>query len=69
MFECDGFSRGFLAANTSGFLWDGRCDIYEMEDTAVLDIDSEEDFAWMELIARKLYNTRPEFAQVRDNIR
>ncbi len=63
------FRRSFLAANTSGFLWDGRCDIYEMVDTAVLDIDCEEDFAWMELIARKLYNTRPEFAQVRDNIR
>lgn len=63
------FRREFLATNTSGFLWDGSCDIYEMEDTAVLDIDSEEDFHLMELIARHLYANRPEFAQVRDNIR
>lgn len=63
------FRRDFLAANTSGFLWDGRCDIYEMEDTAVLDIDSEEDFRLMEIIARHLYANRPDFAQVRDNIR
>ena len=63
------FRREFLRTNQSGFLWDGRCDIFEMEDTAVLDIDSEEDFEMMELIARHLYATRKEFAEVRDNIR
>lgn len=63
------FRREFLAKNTSGFLWDGKCDIYEMEDTAVLDIDSEEDFALMELIARHLFANRDKFAQVRNNIR
>jgi CMP-N,N'-diacetyllegionaminic acid synthase len=63
------FRRAFLAGNTSGFLWDGKCDIYEMEDTAVLDIDSEEDFEMMELIARHLYAHRPQFAAVRDAIR
>lgn len=63
------FRREFLATNRTGFLWDGRCDIYEMEDTCVLDIDSEEDFLMMELIARHLYANRPEYAEIRDNIR
>ena len=63
------FRREFLAKNTSGFLWDGRCDIFEMADTAVLDIDSEEDFEMMEIIARYLYANRPSFAQVRNSIR
>lgn len=63
------FRRRFLTENTSGFLWDGKCEIFEMEDTAVLDIDSEEDFEMMELIARYLYQNRPAFAEIRDNIR
>lgn len=63
------FKRDFLLKNETGFLWDGKCDIYEMEDTCVLDIDSEEDFVMMELIAKHLYATRPDYAQVRDNIR
>lgn len=63
------FRRDFLAGNTSGFLWDGHCGLYEMEDTAVLDIDSEEDFNLMEIIARHLYANRPEYAQVRDYIK
>ncbi|MDL2252531.1 acylneuraminate cytidylyltransferase family protein [Ruminococcaceae bacterium OttesenSCG-928-I18] len=63
------FRRAFLAQNETGFLWDGKCEIVEMEDTAVLDIDSEEDFELMELIARHLYAQKPSFAEVRDNIR
>ncbi len=63
------FARDFLAENTTGFLWDGKCDVFEMMDTGVLDIDSEEDFVLMELIAGHLYRTQPAFAQVRDNIR
>ena len=63
------FKRAFLKQNTTGFLWDGKCDIVEMEDTAVLDIDSEEDFEMMEIIARYLYANKPAFAEVRDHIR
>ncbi|MFV0412188.1 MAG: acylneuraminate cytidylyltransferase family protein [Oscillospiraceae bacterium] len=63
------FKRDFLAENTSGFLWDGKCDIYQMLDTAVLDIDSEEDFLMMEVIAGHLYRTNPAFAEVREAIR
>ncbi len=63
------FKRSFLLENNSGYLWDGKCEVYEMEDTAVLDIDSEEDFVLMEVVARHLYATRPDFARVRNNIR
>ncbi len=63
------FRRGFLLENETGFLWDGRCDLVEMLDTAVLDIDSEEDFEWMEYIAKYLFARKPEFAKVRDAIR
>ncbi|MGD9559015.1 MAG: acylneuraminate cytidylyltransferase family protein [Oscillospiraceae bacterium] len=63
------FRRNFLAHNQSGRIWDAACDIYEMADTAVLDIDSEEDFEWMETIAQRLYATRPAFAAVRNNIK
>lgn len=63
------FDRKFLQENTSGFLWDGKCEVYEMLDTAVLDIDSEEDFLLMEVVAMHLYRTSPEFAEVRNAIR
>ncbi len=63
------FRREFLLQNESGFLWDGHCDVVEMLDTAVLDIDSEEDFEMMEVVARHLYAQRPEFARVREAIR
>ena len=63
------FKRDFLANNTTGILWDGKIDIIKMKDTAVLDIDSEEDFVLMQFIAKYLYENYPEFAQVRDNIR
>lgn len=63
------FKRDFLANNTTGILWDGKIDITKMKDTAVLDIDSEEDFVLMQFIARYLYENYPEFAEVRDNIR
>lgn len=63
------FKRQFLATNTTGFLWDGKCDIYEMMDTGVLDIDSEEDFELMEIIGGHFFRQNPDFAQIRSNIR
>ena len=63
------FERDFLADNTSGILWDGKIGATKMLDTGVLDIDSEEDFLMMEVIAAHLFDTRAEFAQVQQNIR
>lgn len=63
------FRRDFLARNITGFLWDGKCEVYEMMDTGILDIDSEEDFQLMEIIGRHLFNNNPDFGEVRRNIR
>ncbi len=63
------FRRGFLLENAGADLYAGKVRLYEMMDTGVLDIDCEEDYQLMEIIAAQLYATRPTFAQVRDNIR
>lgn len=63
------FRRDFLANNTTGILWDGKIGLSLMKDTGILDIDSEEDFQMMEVIADYLYKHDKEFAQVRENIR
>lgn len=63
------FERDFLAENTTGFLWDGKVGGYEMFDTGIIDIDSEEDYLLMEAIARYLYETYPSFGAIRENIR
>lgn len=42
---------------------------YIMKDTAVLDIDSEDDFIMMEVIGRYLYENVESYKIVRDNIR
>lgn len=63
------FKRDFLAENTTGFLWDGKCGMYQMFDTGIIDIDSEEDYLLMEAIARYLYDTYPAFGAIRENIR
>lgn len=63
------FRRDFLAQNQTGILWEGKIGVTKMLDTAILDIDSEEDFLLMEVIATHLYKTLPEFAAVQQNIR
>lgn len=45
---------------------DGYCEAIEMYDTGVLDLDHENDFELMEVIGRFLFDTEPEFAEVRD---
>lgn len=63
------FRRDFLAENKTGILWDGKCGMYKMFDTGIIDIDSEEDYLLMEAIAHYLYSSNPDFAAVKNNIR
>ena len=63
------FGRDFLANNHTGILWDGKIGVTTMMDTGILDIDSEEDYRLMEVIADHLYKSYPEFEKVRENIR
>ena len=48
---------------------DGYCEIVEMYDTGILDLDHENDFELMEVIADYLFKKYPAFAQIRENIR
>ncbi len=46
---------------------DGYCEMVEMYDTAVLDLDHENDFELMETVAEHLFKTNPAFQDVFDN--
>ena len=54
--------------NTNKGVLDGYCEMIEMRDTAVLDVDSEDDFEYMQLIAQYLYNKDSNYRAVHDNI-
>ncbi len=47
---------------------DGYCEVIEMYDTGVLDLDHENDFELMEVIARYLFENKKEFNAIRQNI-
>lgn len=51
-----------------GGVLDGYCEIIEMYDTGILDLDHEDDFELMEVIAEYLFDKYPEFGEVRSNI-
>lgn len=53
---------------TGNGVLDGYCECIEMKDTAVLDLDHENDFELMEVIAEYLFETDDAFGEVRDNI-
>lgn len=50
-------------------LFEGKCDVIKMMDTAVLDLDHENDFEFMQVIAEYLFNNYSVFKDVRDNIK
>lgn len=47
---------------------DGYCECIEMKDTGILDLDHENDFALMEVIAKHLFETDDGYGEVRKNI-
>ena len=61
------FSSDFLRNKNN--MWDAKCDVYVMKDTAVLDIDSKEDFEFMKIIAECLYDKFENYSYIRDLIR
>lgn len=60
------YSPVFLASGSS--LFAGKCDVVKMLDTAVLDLDHENDFELMQVIATYMFDKYPEFRKVRDQI-
>lgn len=47
---------------------DGYCECIHMYDTGILDLDHENDFELMEVIAKYLFEKKAEFAEVYENI-
>ncbi len=47
---------------------DGYCECIHMYDTGILDLDHENDYELMQVIAAYLYENKPEFAEVREHI-
>lgn len=60
------YSPSFL--RTEKGILDGYCEIIEMMDTGVLDLDHENDFELMEVIAHYLFGKYKEFGDIRDNL-
>lgn len=60
------YSPEFLKSDSS--IFDGKCDIIQMKDTGVLDLDNQNDFELMEIIADYLFSKYKEYKEVRDNI-
>lgn len=47
---------------------DGYCEVVEMYDTGILDLDHENDFELMEIIARYLFENNEKYMEIRNNI-
>jgi CMP-N,N'-diacetyllegionaminic acid synthase len=60
------YSLEFL--NSGKAIFEGKCDVIKMVDTAVLDIDNENDFELMEIIAEYLFAHNEEMKTIKDNI-
>ncbi len=56
------YKREFLLSDS--YFFDGKLDFTLMKDTGILDIDSEEDFELMEVIAKHLYDTEKAYKAV-----
>lgn len=54
---------------TAPNIFAGKCGIVRMYDTGILDLDHENDFELMEVIAQYLFRDRPDFAVIRSNIK
>lgn len=63
------YNRNSLINVFKNSVFDGKCGIYEMIDTCVLDIDHERDFEMMLLIAPYFYKKYPEYKEIYDNIK
>lgn len=60
------YSPAFLMSKKG--IFDGKCEIIHMMDTAVLDLDHEMDLELMTVIAEHLFEKHPEYRKIRDNI-
>lgn len=50
-------------------IFEGHCEISKMMDTGILDLDHENDFELMQVIAKYLFENQEQFAEIYDNIK
>lgn len=60
------YSPDFLMSGKA--IFEGKCEITKMKDTGVLDIDNENDFELMEVVAKYLFYKYDDYKVIRDNI-
>ena len=60
------YSPEFLESGKG--IFEGKCDVIKMLDTVVLDLDQENDFELMQVIAEYLFEKYNDFKEIRDNI-
>ena len=60
------YSPEFLESGKG--IFEGKCDVIKMMDTAVLDIDHENDFELMEVVARYLFDRNQSMNTIKENI-
>lgn len=60
------YSPNFLESGKG--IFEGKCDVIQMMDTAVLDLDHEIDFEFMQVIGDYLFTNYPLFGEVRNHI-
>lgn len=61
------YSPEFLESRRG--IFEGKCEVIKMRDTAVLDIDHEKDFELMQVIAMYLFEHYPKYNAVKENIK
>ncbi len=54
--------------NSGKGVLDGFCEVIEMYDTGILDLDHENDYELMEIIGTYLFDNKEDFKEIRDNI-
>ncbi len=62
------YKPDFLKKEENPGIFDGEVGVIKMLDTAVLDIDSEEDFELMQILAEYFYQNHEDLAMIRENI-
>lgn len=50
-------------------IFDGYCEVIQMDDTGILDLDHENDLELMQVIAQYLFQSKIEFGEIKENIR
>ncbi|WP_333859915.1 acylneuraminate cytidylyltransferase family protein [Clostridium sp.] len=60
------YSPEFLESGKG--IFETKCDVIKMVDTAVLDLDHENDFELMQVVAKHLFEKYSLFREIRDNI-